>query len=109
ALSKGAGLPLAHGHQDPLLPPAAPDGAGGHRSRGLRVLHAVGTLSLTRRPGICPWPALLFGWARLLAPRTVGQSRPHGSGAAGVRPREGGRTAGAVWARTPLGKPCLIN
>jgi ribonucleoside-diphosphate reductase alpha chain len=38
---QGADLRLAQGHQDALLHPAAPDGAGRHRGRRLRVLHAL--------------------------------------------------------------------
>ncbi len=39
---QGADLRLAQGNQDAVLHPATPDGAGGNRGRGLRVLHAVG-------------------------------------------------------------------
>ncbi len=38
---QGADLRLAQRHQDAVLHPAAPDGAGRHRGRGLRLLHAV--------------------------------------------------------------------
>lgn len=38
---QGADLRLAQGDQDAVLHPAAADGVGGHRGRGLRVLHAV--------------------------------------------------------------------
>ncbi len=39
---QGADLRLAQGNQDLVLHPAASDGAGGNRGRGLRLLHAVG-------------------------------------------------------------------
>ena len=39
---QGADLRVAQGNQDAVLHPATPDGAGGNRGRGLRVLHAVG-------------------------------------------------------------------
>ena len=38
---QGADLRVAQGHQDALLHQAAPDGAGRHRGRRLRVLHVV--------------------------------------------------------------------
>ena len=41
---QGADLRVAQGNQDPVLHPATPDGAGGNRGRGLRVLHAVGAV-----------------------------------------------------------------
>ena len=45
---QGADLRLAQGNQDAVLHPATSDGAGGHRGRGLRLLHAVGPSSRQR-------------------------------------------------------------